>query len=96
VGPRNLASAPAADLDPAAKALWEALRAWRLDEAHRQELPSYVIFHDATLIEVSRRRPASLAALAKIPGVGRTKLERYGDALVALVAASSLKNSPRA
>jgi ATP-dependent DNA helicase RecQ len=92
-GPRNLASAPAADLDPAAKALWEALRAWRLDEAHRQELPSYVIFHDATLTEVSRLRPASLAALAKIPGVGRAKLERYGDAIIAIVAASITKNS---
>jgi ATP-dependent DNA helicase RecQ len=67
--------------------LWEALRAWRLGEARRQEVPPYVIFHDSTLIEVARRRPASLAALAEIPGIGRSKRERYGCAVIAVVAA---------
>ena len=71
-------------LDAAAQSLWAALRAWRLDEARRQELPPYVIFHDATLIEVARRRPASLDALADIPGIGRSKLDRYGAALLAV------------
>ena len=56
----------AAELDPVALALWEVLRAWRLEEARRQELPPYVIFHDSTLTEVARRRPVSLAALAEI------------------------------
>ena len=41
-----------------------------------------MIFHDATLIEVARRRPASLDALADIPGIGRSKLDRYGAALI--------------
>ena len=45
------------------RALWEALRAWRLDEARRQELPPYVIFHDATLIEVAPP-PAGIARRA--------------------------------
>jgi ATP-dependent DNA helicase RecQ len=71
-------------LDAAAQNLWTALRAWRLDEARRQELPPYVIFHDATLIEVARRRPVSLDALADIPGIGRSKLDRYGAALLAV------------
>src|SRR5204863_5146679 len=75
-------------LDPAAQTLWAMLRAWRLEEARRQELPPYVIFHDTTLTEVARRRPASLAALAEIPGVGRSKLERYGGAVLAVVAGS--------
>ena len=75
------------ELDPAAQALWTALRAWRLEEARRQELPPYVIFHDATLIEVARRRPASLDALAGIAGIGRSKLDRYGTALLAVIAA---------
>jgi len=74
------------ELDPTARALWEALRAWRLEEAQRQELPPYVIFHDSTLIEVALRRPTSLAALASIPGVGTTKLDRYGNSLIDLVA----------
>jgi ATP-dependent DNA helicase RecQ len=84
---RRAAAAPAVlDLDPAADALWQKLRAWRLDEARRQELPPYVIFHDATLIEVARRRPSSLAALAEIPGIGRSKLDRYGAAVLAVTA----------
>jgi ATP-dependent DNA helicase RecQ len=75
------------ELEPAARGLWDALRAWRLDEARRQELPPYVIFHDSTLIELARRRPVSLAALALIPGIGRSKLERYGSAVIEIVAA---------
>jgi ATP-dependent DNA helicase RecQ len=81
------------NLDPAAGPLWEALRAWRLAEARLQELPPYVIFHDATLIEVARRSPASLAALAEIPGIGRSKLERYGSAVIAVVAAARAKEN---
>jgi ATP-dependent DNA helicase RecQ len=46
--------AATAALDAAGHALWEALRAWRLEEARRQELPPYVIFHDSTLTEVAR------------------------------------------
>ena len=82
---RPAKGAAAAELDAAAQALWEALRAWRLDEARRQELPPYVIFHDATLIEVARRRPASLDALADVPGIGRSKLDRYGAALLSVI-----------
>jgi ATP-dependent DNA helicase RecQ len=73
-------------LDLAGRSLWEALRAWRLGEARRQELPPYVIFHDATLIEVARRRPPSLAALAEIPGIGSSKLDRYGAAMLEIIA----------
>jgi ATP-dependent DNA helicase RecQ len=72
-------------LDPAASTLWEELRAWRLEEARRQQLPPYVVFHDSTLIEVARLRPNSLAALAGIPGIGQTKLDRYGSAVIAIV-----------
>jgi ATP-dependent DNA helicase RecQ len=72
-------------LDPAARTLWDELRAWRLEEARRQQLPSYVIFHDSTLAEVARLRPTSLAALAGIAGIGRTKLDRYGSAVIAIV-----------
>jgi ATP-dependent DNA helicase RecQ len=83
---RRTAATSGVPLDPAADALWQKLRAWRLDEARRQELPPYVIFHDATMIEVARRRPASLAALADIPGIGRSKLDRYGAAVLAVIA----------
>jgi ATP-dependent DNA helicase RecQ len=78
------------ELDPGARALWEALRAWRLEEARRQELPPYVIFHDSTLVEVARQRPISLMSLAMIPGVGASKLERYGSAIIGMVAQKTL------
>jgi ATP-dependent DNA helicase RecQ len=86
-------AAASAGLDPAAQGLWEALRGWRLEEARRQELPPYVIFHDTTLIEIARRTPASLATLAEISGVGRSKLERYGNAVIAIVTAKNAENS---
>jgi ATP-dependent DNA helicase RecQ len=82
-----------AALDPTARSLWEVLRAWRLDEARRQELPPYVIFHDSTLTEVARRRPVSLAALAKIPGIGRSKLERYGTMVIGIIAEAAARHS---
>ncbi|HEX2150829.1 MAG TPA: DNA helicase RecQ [Stellaceae bacterium] len=78
------AGKPAPTLDPEGEALWTALRAWRLDEARRQQIPPYVIFHDVTLFEVARRRPTTLAALSTIPGLGRSKLDRYGAALLAI------------
>jgi len=45
-----------------------------------------VIFHDSTLLEVVRRRPISLTSLAIIPGVGASKLERYGSVIIGMVA----------
>ncbi len=82
---RGFAAQGNTGLDAADRALWEALRAWRLDEARRQEVPPYVIFHDTTLLDIARRRPASPEALALIPGIGRNKLDRYGAALIAIV-----------
>jgi len=86
--------AEATELDPGARALWEALRAWRLEEARRQELPPYVIFHDSTLLQVARRRPISLTSLAMIPGIGANKLERYGSAIIGIVAQKTLDPEP--
>jgi ATP-dependent DNA helicase RecQ len=77
--------AGAIELDPAARGLWEALRAWRLEEARRQELPPYVIFHDSTLVEIARRCPTSLSELAGISGIGAAKLDRYGQSLVDII-----------
>jgi len=69
-----------------ALALFEALRGWRRAEAARQRVPPYVIFHDQTLADIARLRPAGRSALLAIDGVGQGKLERYGDAVLGLVA----------
>ena len=79
----GLGSSPA----PVAGSLFEALRAWRLERARADAVPPYVIFHDSTLTAIAERRPRDLADLASIPGIGPTKLDRYGDQLVSIVAA---------
>ncbi len=65
--------------------LFEALREKRLEIARDKGVPPYVIFHDRTLIEMARERPASPEALSTLPGVGRTKLERYGDIFLRVI-----------
>ena len=73
--------------DPAGESeRYARLKAWRLAEARRQALPAYVILHDATLAEIARRQPRDLDALAEVPGIGARKLERYGPALLELLA----------
>ena len=76
---------PAATLVPADEPLWEALRRKRLELAREQSLPPYVIFHDATLLEMVRRRPKDLAELGRIPGIGKSKLDRYGETFLAVL-----------
>jgi ATP-dependent DNA helicase RecQ len=65
--------------------LWQALREERLRIAREQGVPPYVIFHDATLLELLRKRPSNLNEMAAISGVGRAKLERYGDAFIGVL-----------
>jgi ATP-dependent DNA helicase RecQ len=66
--------------------LFEKLRAWRAAAAKEQGVPAYVIFHDATLRQIAAERPADLAGLAAISGVGETKLARYGAQILAELA----------
>ena len=62
--------------------LYEALRLHRSELAREQAVPPYVILHDKTLRAICEIRPASLDELAEIPGIGASKLERYGDELL--------------
>src|SRR2546421_1162413 len=82
---RSGAAAVAGELPAGAQALFERLRAWRVDAARRHGVPAYVIFHDATLREMARARPSSLDALRGISGVGAKKLEAYGADIIGLV-----------
>jgi ATP-dependent DNA helicase RecQ len=62
------------------------LRALRRDLARAQDVPPYVIFHDATLIEMAKSRPRDRTAFAKLPGVGATKVARYAEPFLAVIA----------
>ncbi|MFA7429734.1 MAG: DNA helicase RecQ [Rhodospirillaceae bacterium] len=76
---------------PQEEALFQALRARRLELAKEQGVPPYVIFHDATLVEIAKAKPGSLSALGELPGIGASKLDRYGreflDVVTGFVAA---------
>lgn len=69
--------------------LFERLRAWRVDRATEEKVPAYVVFTDLTLQAIAEAKPADSAALLRVNGVGQTKLTKYGEDVLALVAASS-------
>jgi ATP-dependent DNA helicase RecQ len=71
-----------AGLDVNAQQRFAALKAWRAEVARAHNLPAFVVFHDATLTEMARLRPATLDELAQISGVGVKKLEAYGEEIL--------------
>ena len=86
----DIAAAPARKLrevepdDP----LYAALKRWRLERATADDLPAYVVFHNSTLAEIAGRRPRDLSELSAVPGVGPSKLERYGPEVLAVLEAA--------
>lgn len=83
---RSSTAAAVDDLQPGQRELFEALREWRRDTARDQSVPAYVVFNDATLRELAVERPSTLGELAGISGVGRAKLEQYGDEVLEVLA----------
>jgi ATP-dependent DNA helicase RecQ len=77
----TVAAAPAGD-----PALFERLREWRSAVARRQGIAAFMVLHDRTLNELAARRPADLAQLETVPGIGPSKLDQYGKALLELLA----------
>ena len=64
------------------------MKQWRLERAKADEVPPYVVFHNSTLEQIAERGPSTLSELAAVPGVGPTKLERYGEEVLAALAAA--------
>lgn len=65
--------------------LWQALKSRRLELAHEQGVPPYVIFHDKSLIEMHEKKPRSLTDFADISGVGESKLQKYGEHFIKVI-----------
>jgi ATP-dependent DNA helicase RecQ len=80
-GRRGAAGAP----NPVGNPLFEALRAKRREIAQETGLPPYVIFHDSVLRDMAVAKPASLAELGRVSGVGARKLEAYGSEFLAVI-----------
>jgi ATP-dependent DNA helicase RecQ len=65
----------------------DRLRRWRLETARAAGVPAYVVFHDATLTAIASAKPASMAELLRVSGVGESKLRKYGEELLELIRA---------
>jgi len=65
--------------------LFEALRVWRRTIAQGQGVPAYVVADDRTLAGIAARRPLTADALLEVPGMGRSRVERYGADILRLV-----------
>ncbi|MFE1926731.1 DNA helicase RecQ [Streptomyces asoensis] len=89
---RGKAKAAVAELPEELQPAFEALRAWRAEQAREQGVPAYVIFHDATLREIALAWPTSTQQLGGIGGVGEKKLVTYGEGVLAVLA--SLGGTP--
>jgi ATP-dependent DNA helicase RecQ len=71
--------------DPADEELFNSLRSLRMELAKEQGVPPYIIFHDSTLVEITREKPQNKKELSLLSGVGQTKLKRYGRAFLQAV-----------
>ena len=67
--------------DAEGAAAFEALKAWRLERSRADSVPAYIVFSNATLIELANRRPTTDAGLQAVPGIGPAKLAAYGEAV---------------
>jgi ATP-dependent DNA helicase RecQ len=81
--PPDSAAPAAGGADPA---LFQRLREWRSAVARTEGIAAFMVFHDKTLSELASRRPADLSQLEAIPGIGPSKLDRYGAALLQVLA----------
>jgi ATP-dependent DNA helicase RecQ len=85
VTPPDIRTGPPGDAD---EGLVERLRAWRLERSRADAVPAFVVLHDTTLRELAAVLPRTRSELAAVKGLGPAKLDRYGDDLLAVIAAS--------
>lgn len=83
---RGASAAELPDLTPEQAELFEALRSLRTRLAREQQVPPYLIFNNATLEDMCRKRPTTPDELLEVSGVGAKKAERYGEAFLEVIA----------
>ena len=66
-------------------ALWDALRECRKTLADEHGIPPYMVFHDATLMEIMETHPRNLDQLLSISGIGESKLDKFGEAFLKVI-----------
>ena len=93
---RRRQNAPGAQKTAADHELFDQLRVLRAELARQARVPAYVILHDATLLKLAEERPATEEALLAIPGIGTQKAEKYGQALLKVIAEYTAKQAQSA
>ncbi|WP_296666109.1 ATP-dependent helicase [Demequina sp.] len=83
---RQSTSAKLAELGPEEVRLFESLKRWRLETAQADSKPAFTVLVDTSLVEIARDRPGTLGELARVSGVGASKLDKYGLAILEIVA----------
>ena len=86
--PRRKNTAVASQLSDRDGELLQSLKTLRMTLAREKSVPAYVIFSDATLIDMARKRPSGKAQMLSVSGVGDVKFERYGEAFLGLITAN--------
>ena len=84
--PPAQSAAATPELNAADEALFQRLRAWRLEEARGRNVPPYVIFHDSHLRAIAASKPRTPEELLALKGVGSAKVTAYAEAVLALIA----------
>ncbi len=79
------ASEPASHYDATQRELYDAIRRWRAEQAERAGVPRYVVLTNRNIDALVRNRPDSLAGLQRVQGIGKAKLEQYGESLLDLL-----------
>ncbi len=74
--------------------LFERLRSWRVERAGREKVPAYVVFTDLTLQAIAEVRPTDTGALLRINGIGQSKLTKYGDEVLEIIAGEPSAGDP--
>jgi superfamily II DNA helicase RecQ len=75
---------------PADSPLMAALRGWRTARAQADGVAPFIVAHDSMLLDIAESRPSTIAELRRVKGMGPTKLERYGDELLATMSQVAL------
>ncbi len=85
--PVHLPHPPATPVEVAApdQPLYDSLRSWRNDRAKNKNQPAYILLTNHQLADIARQRPATLAALSTVPGVGDKRIKDFGEEILALI-----------
>ncbi len=83
--PEKLSVEPDVELSAAEKEIVTALKQWRKDKANANNVPEFLICHNAELIAVSKLRPKTMEELNRVKGFGELKVSKHGDEIISVL-----------